>query len=41
VPARAPVLWDASAPFKGLGWRSVEADPKKAKEDFVDHPIKA
>jgi len=41
VPQRAPVPWDASAPFKGLGWRSVEADPKKAAETFSDVPLKA
>jgi len=40
-PKRTPVPWDASAPFKGLGWRSVEASAAKASETFADHPLKA
>jgi 3',5'-cyclic AMP phosphodiesterase CpdA len=41
TPTRTPVLWDPDAPFKGLGWRSVEADPAKAVETYADHPLKA
>jgi len=41
APSRAPVPWDANAPFKGLGWRSVEADAKKATESATEHPLKA
>ena len=37
-PKRAPVPWDASAPFKGLGWRSVDADVKTADYKVAEHP---
>ena len=37
-PKRAPIPWDASAPFKGMGWRSVEAEPKQAAYTLQDHP---
>ncbi|HVN71411.1 MAG TPA: metallophosphoesterase, partial [Desulfomonilia bacterium] len=39
VPKRAPVPWDPSAPYKGLGFRSVEA--KIAKKECVlnEYPI--
>lgn len=35
---RAPVPWDASAPFKGLGWRSVDTDVQKAAFRLQEHP---
>jgi len=38
-PKRAPVPWDASAPFKGLGWRAIEADVKKADYAVAEHPV--
>jgi 3',5'-cyclic AMP phosphodiesterase CpdA len=38
-PKRAPIPWDASAPFKGLGWRSVEAEVKKADYAVAEHPV--
>jgi hypothetical protein len=31
VPKKAPVKWDPTAPYKGLGFRSVNADVKKAE----------
>jgi hypothetical protein len=34
---RAPLPWDASAPFKGLGWRSVKADVKQADYAAQEH----
>ena len=37
-PKRAPIPWDASAPFKGLGWRSVEAEVKQAEYKVAEHP---
>jgi 3',5'-cyclic AMP phosphodiesterase CpdA len=30
-PKREPIKWDASQPYKGLGFREVEAEPDKAK----------
>jgi 3',5'-cyclic AMP phosphodiesterase CpdA len=38
-PQRAPVPWDAAQPFKGLGWRSVDAAPKKAAYEIAEHPV--
>ncbi len=32
-PKRLPVPWDAAAPYKGLGYREVEAEV--AKHDFA------
>ncbi len=37
-PKRTPIPWDASAPFKGLGWRSIDADAKKADYKVEEHP---
>jgi hypothetical protein len=37
-PKRAPIPWDASAPFKGMGWRSVATEPKQADYKLQDHP---
>src|SRR3984893_9279396 len=38
-PKRAPIPWDASAPFKGMGWRSVEAQVKQAEYKVEEHPV--
>jgi Calcineurin-like phosphoesterase len=37
-PKRAPIPWDAAAPFKGMGWRSVGAEPKAAEYRLDEHP---
>jgi hypothetical protein len=37
-PKRAGIPWDAAAPFKGLGWRGVEAEVKKADYKVQEHP---
>ena len=37
-PKRTPIPWDEAAPFKGLGWRSVAADAKKADFKLDEHP---
>jgi 3',5'-cyclic AMP phosphodiesterase CpdA len=39
MPKRTPVAWDPTAPFKGLGFREVEA--YGAKLDVEEHPLKA
>ncbi|HVM79192.1 MAG TPA: metallophosphoesterase [Stellaceae bacterium] len=41
VEKKAPVAWDPAHPFRGLGWRSVEADGKKASVTFAEHALKA
>ena len=38
-PKRAPIPWDAAAPFKGMGWRSVDAEVKKADYKLDQHPL--
>ena len=39
APKRAPVPWDAAAPHKGMGFRSVEADVKKANYEITELPV--
>ena len=36
VPKRAPLPWDASAPYRGLGFREVEADVPKARFEIEE-----
>jgi calcineurin-like phosphoesterase family protein len=36
-PKREPIKWDAAAPYRGLGFRDVEAE--KAKYDLVELPV--
>jgi len=38
-PKRDPVKWDASQPYRGLGFREVEAETDKAKYDIVELPV--
>jgi predicted phosphodiesterase len=40
VPKRVPVPWDASEPYKGLGYRSVEAKAETAEYLITEYPIK-
>jgi hypothetical protein len=37
-PKRAGIPWDPSAPFRGLGWRSVDAEVKQAAYKLDEHP---
>ena len=37
VPKRAPVAWDPQHPYRGLGFRSVEAEPGEYK--LTEHPV--
>jgi predicted phosphodiesterase len=39
-PQRLPVPWDASAPYKGLGWRSVEVDGAPQAYALTENPIR-
>jgi len=39
VPKRAPLPWDANQPYKGIGFRSVEADVKDAYYKTVELPV--
>jgi len=39
-PKRAPLPWDAAQPFKGLGFREVDAEVKQNKFELKEFPIK-
>ena len=39
LPKRVPIPWDASAPYKGLGYRSVESLSKKADLTITEYPV--
>jgi predicted phosphodiesterase len=38
---RTPVAWDPAAPYKGLGWREVEAEARPVKYDITELPVGA
>lgn len=39
APKRAPIPWDAAAPYKGLGFRNVEADARKSHYGITELPV--
>jgi Icc-related predicted phosphoesterase len=39
LPKKAPVPWDAAAPYKGLGFREVEAEVRKASYGITELPV--
>ncbi|HTS85589.1 MAG TPA: hypothetical protein VMG61_10815, partial [Usitatibacter sp.] len=39
-PKRDPIKWDPANPYRGLGWREVEAE-KPARYDLKEIPVKA
>jgi 3',5'-cyclic AMP phosphodiesterase CpdA len=39
-PKRAPIPWDNAAPYKGLGFRDVEADVTHAKYEIIELPVR-
>jgi len=40
-PKRVPIPWDAAQPYKGLGFRNVEAEVKKPAYELTEYPVKA
>jgi len=40
-PKREPLPWDASEPYRGLGFREVEAEDKGARFDIKELPVRA
>ena len=40
-PKRTPVAWDAAQPYAGLGWREVEAEPKRSNYVITEVPVHA
>jgi Icc-related predicted phosphoesterase len=39
LPKRVPIPWDPAQPYKGLGYRSVEANTEKAEYNLTEYPI--
>jgi hypothetical protein len=40
APKRVPIPWDAAEPYKGLGYRSVEAKAETAEYIITEYPVK-
>jgi 3',5'-cyclic AMP phosphodiesterase CpdA len=38
-PDHKPLAWDATHPYRGLGWRNIEAEPDKAAYAIEEHPV--
>jgi len=38
-PKRTPLAWDATQPYRGLGFREIEAEPKKADYVITELPV--
>ena len=38
-PKREPLKWDASAPYRGLGWREVDAKLPEARYEIAEMPV--
>jgi predicted MPP superfamily phosphohydrolase len=36
---RTPVAWDPQTPYKGLGWREIEAEAKPVKYEITELPV--
>jgi Calcineurin-like phosphoesterase len=39
VPKRKPIPWDAAAPYRGLGFREVDAEMKEARFVIAERPV--
>ena len=39
VPKKAPIPWDAAAPYKGLGFRGVETAAKVERPEITEYPV--
>ena len=38
-PKREPIKWDPAEPYRGLGYRSVDAGVKKAEYEITEYPV--
>lgn len=38
-PKRTPVAWDPAQPYRGLGFREVEAEPAEARYVLSELPV--
>ncbi len=39
VPKKQPIRWDAAMPYKGLGFRGINAEVKKIKYDITEYSV--
>jgi calcineurin-like phosphoesterase family protein len=39
LPKRAPIAWDPAQPYRGLGFRGVEAEIKTAAYQITEYPV--
>jgi len=39
APKRMPIPWDAAQPYKGLGFREVDAEVKSARYEVTEWPV--
>ena len=39
VPKKAPIPWDPATPYKGLGFREVEADRDRTELPVNEFPV--
>jgi Icc-related predicted phosphoesterase len=39
VPKKAPIVWDPAQPYKGLGYRKLDAKAGKAELELTEYPI--
>src|SRR5258706_2768896 len=39
LPKRVPVAWDPAQPYKGLGFRGVETEMRKAGLEITEYPV--
>ena len=39
VPKKAPIPWDTAAPYKGLGFREIEAEVRKGDYKRTELPV--
>jgi hypothetical protein len=36
---RTPLPWNPDAPYQGLGFREIEAEPPKAEYELTERPV--
>jgi calcineurin-like phosphoesterase family protein len=39
-PKREPIAWDPAQPYRGLGFRGIEAEVGKAEYEIVEYPVR-
>src|SRR5678816_29938 len=40
-PKREPIPWDAAQPYRGLGFRGIDAEVEKPEYKLAEYPVKA